>query len=201
MYSLYYLKDRSLVKKGNRSNHIQSHGRIHLSKIKIKGENNYILLDKKTNLRKSDIFIQGNNNKIICGKNCDLNKLKIKMLTDNTILKIGDFTSTGQVDIILEENFNISIGNNCMFSYGIEIRNSDSHKILNDSLERINKGKEIIIEDNVWVGTRVMILKGTHIKNSAVIGACSLVNSLIDEKSLAAGYPAKIIKQNITWER
>ena len=52
------------------------------------------------------------------------------------------------------------------------------------------------IQDNVWLPWRVTILPGVVIGKGAVIGANSLVNKSIPESTLAAGSPAKVLKQN-----
>ena len=96
----------------------------------------------------------------------------------------------------------ILIGNDCMFSYGINIRNTDSHPIYNSNGELINKGKEIIIKDKVWVGMGATILKGCTIEEGCIIGAQSLVTKSIAVKNcIATGVPARIVRENITWER
>ena len=53
----------------------------------------------------------------------------------------------------------------------------------------------IIIEDNFWIGSSVVILDGAIIQKGSVIGANSLVNTLIPENSLAFGSPCKVISK------
>jgi acetyltransferase-like isoleucine patch superfamily enzyme len=53
----------------------------------------------------------------------------------------------------------------------------------------------IEIEDNVWLPWRVFIMPGVTIGKNAIIGANSLINKDIPANSLAAGSPAKIIKE------
>jgi acetyltransferase-like isoleucine patch superfamily enzyme len=52
----------------------------------------------------------------------------------------------------------------------------------------------VIIEDGVWVGADVTILDGVVVGNNSIIAAKSLVNKDIPAYSIAAGIPAKIIK-------
>lgn len=52
----------------------------------------------------------------------------------------------------------------------------------------------IVIEDDVWIGANVVILKGVHIGRKSVIAAGSIVLSDVPAYSLVAGNPAKIIK-------
>lgn len=63
--------------------------------------------------------------------------------------------------------------------------------------------KEIIIENNVWIGARVIVLGGVTIGEGAIIQAGSVVVSDIPKYSIAGGHPAKVFsKRNIeTYER
>lgn len=89
----------------------------------------------------------------------------------------------------------ISIGSNCMIGDSVSIHDFDGHKI--NGKEGI---AEITIEDNVWIGENVTILKGVRIGKGAIIGAGSLVCKDIPSGCIAAGSPAKVIKENAVWE-
>lgn len=70
-----------------------------------------------------------------------------------------------------------------------------------NSKKQMNHSKKIVIEDNVWIGCRNTILKGTVIKKDSVVGANSLVvNKFEEENILIAGNPAHIKRRNIYWE-
>jgi acetyltransferase-like isoleucine patch superfamily enzyme len=53
----------------------------------------------------------------------------------------------------------------------------------------------IVIEDNVWLPWRVFVLPNVTIGSNSVIGGNSLINKTIPAGSLAAGSPAKVIKE------
>jgi acetyltransferase-like isoleucine patch superfamily enzyme len=53
----------------------------------------------------------------------------------------------------------------------------------------------IVIEDDVWIGAHVTILKGVTIHKGAVIGAGSVVTKDIPAYSVAVGNPARVIKE------
>ncbi len=54
--------------------------------------------------------------------------------------------------------------------------------------------KDIVIEDNVWLGSRVIILGGATIGEGAIIQAGSVVVSDIPKYAIAGGHPAKVFK-------
>ena len=55
--------------------------------------------------------------------------------------------------------------------------------------------KDVVIEDNVWLGNRVIILPGVKIGEGAIIQAGSVVTKDIPECAIAGGHPAKVFKQ------
>ena len=54
--------------------------------------------------------------------------------------------------------------------------------------------KRTTIENDVWIGSRVIIMQGVHIGNGAVVGAGSVVTKDVPPYAVVAGVPAKIIK-------
>jgi len=95
----------------------------------------------------------------------------------------------------------VILGNNNLFSWDILLLDTDAHDIQN--LNNADKIKsEIILENDIWIGCRVTLLKGTFIPKGCVIGSSSLVNNKFAfENSLIAGIPAKIVKREIVWDR
>ena len=54
--------------------------------------------------------------------------------------------------------------------------------------------KDVIIDDCVWLGSRVTILPGTHIGEGAIIQAGAVVHGEIPSYAIAGGNPAKVFK-------
>ncbi|MBP7051983.1 MAG: hypothetical protein KBE65_13295 [Phycisphaerae bacterium] len=50
------------------------------------------------------------------------------------------------------------------------------------------------IGDNVWLGSRVMVLKGVTIGANSVVGAGSIVTTSLPANCVAAGVPARVIR-------
>ena len=110
----------------------------------------------------------------------------------NAKVSIGDNSRLKGVYIHTKKE--ISIGKNCLIAAGVNIIDSNGHIL--DSLDR-TKGrdvpKEIIIEDNVWIGLNSIILKGTKIGKNSVVASGSVVKGVFPENSLIAGNPAVLI--------
>jgi acetyltransferase-like isoleucine patch superfamily enzyme len=87
----------------------------------------------------------------------------------------------------------IRIGNNCMFAANVIISDSDWHGIYN-RIRPFRCTKPVTIENNVWLGERVIVNKGVAIGENSVVGAGSVVTKNIPPNSVAAGNPARVIK-------
>ena len=114
------------------------------------------------------------------------------------ILKeIGDNVDIG-IGTIIYSRKGVKIGSNTSIAGQCYIIDSN-HKMKLGKLIREQDmdtaADGIIIGDDVWVAAQCTILKGAIINNGAVIGAQSLVNSVIPENAIAVGTPAKVIKQ------
>ena len=120
----------------------------------------------------------------------------------NPILKIcndcifGDFNHIAAINKIIIGN-GVLTGQNILIedhTHG-ETKNRNDFEILPTMKALVSKGS-IIIEDNVWIGDKVVICPGVTIGKSSIIGANSVVTRDIPPFSVAAGIPAKIIRQN-----
>ena len=87
----------------------------------------------------------------------------------------------------------IEIGNHVDIADECLIIDNDFHGV---GVENPKKAP-IIIGDDVWLATRVMVLKGVVIGKGSVIGAGSIVTKSIPPFSFAAGNPARVIKSDI----
>ena len=110
-------------------------------------------------------------------------------------LTIGDHVNFNN-DCELYCSTKVEIGNDTIFANGVVIRDSDIHRV-----EGATNSAPIKIGNHCWIGTRAIILKGVTIGDGSVIGAGSIVTKDVPPNCLAAGNPARVIKQNIVWYR
>lgn len=108
-------------------------------------------------------------------------------------ISIGDYVliSPG-TQIIASES--ISIGSNTMFASGCYVSDSDWHDTY-DRTRELDKHAPIVIGDNVWLGVRVIVGKGVTIGDNSIIGAGSVVTRDIPANVIAAGNPARMVRE------
>lgn len=93
----------------------------------------------------------------------------------------------------------ISIGHGVAIAENVYIRDNDSHELITSGNYKI-KSSDIKIGNHVWIGANVTILKGVSIGDGSIVAAGSVVTKSIPESCLAAGVPAKVIKENVEWK-
>lgn len=79
------------------------------------------------------------------------------------------------------------------------IYNTDYHPIYDFEGNIINENRDVVIEDNVWVGRKTVVLKGVTLGNGCILGFGSIVSKSIPPHCIAAGMPARVVKENVVW--
>lgn len=88
----------------------------------------------------------------------------------------------------------VSIGADCNIGSHVIMMDSDFHCVAPERRTERPDSAPIVLEDNVWLGARVIVLRGVTIGTGSVIGAGSVVTRDIPARSIAAGQPAKVIR-------
>ena len=88
----------------------------------------------------------------------------------------------------------IVIRDSSMIASDVTITHSDWHDIY-DRTDYVASPKEVIIQENVWIGEKSLILKGSKIGKNSIIGAGSVVSGEVPANVVFAGNPAKEIKK------
>jgi len=108
------------------------------------------------------------------------------------VLELGSGYCNSELKIRVKKH--VKIGHGVAISHDVTILDSDFHPVNG----KVNTSP-VIIGDHVWIGTRVIVLKGVTIGAGAIIGAGSVVTKSIPGGCLAVGNPAKVIKENVVW--
>ena len=196
--------------------------------LNISGENNTVIIKKISpwNTGKITISIAGNNCKFIFEENIYVSQFLNIVIgqihpnfgkIENVYFKIGQNTTFENANITLfNSNSYFDIGENCMFSFGINIFHTDAHPIYSiKSKQIINKVKILKIADHCWIGAGVTILKNVELGHDSIVGWGSVVSknyakdatpdvcrdeSGIPCNCIIAGNPAHIVAHGVTWD-
>lgn len=185
-----------------KNNVVRTEGLFVATKMIINGDSNEIIVHKNSKIENVIFRIHGNNHRIYIGANCAIKSGEIWVEDDGCVLEIGDNTTIEDAHFAVTESTKLIIGKDCMFAKLIEVRTGDSHAIYDqESKKRINLAKDIIIGDHVWVANKATILKGSVIKDGAVVGSNSVITGEVPSNSVIVGNPMRVLKDNIQWER
>lgn len=120
-------------------------------------------------------------------------------------IQVGDHCILGRnVNINAGECKGIFIGDHVAIADGVYVR-SANHKMDKLDVPMMFQGHEcsiieyderefsVVIEDDVWVGARAIILSGAHIGKGSVISAGAVVSGKIPPNSIVLGNPGRVI--------
>jgi maltose O-acetyltransferase len=102
---------------------------------------------------------------------------------DRTFLNYGVSISAHQL---------VRIGQRCLLGAYVMILDNNWHDIIDRT--RTPPSQPVVLEDNVWLGNRVIVLPGVTIGHDAVVGAGAVVVKDIPPRSVAVGNPARVVK-------
>ena len=123
------------------------------------------------------------------------------------LIDFGNDSIIGHDSIVTAgHSYGIYIGNNVSISRSTFIHASnhnidDLDKPIMDqgtscaSINYKDKVYSVVIEDGVWIGSKSVLLSGTHLKKGCVVSAGSVISGQFQEYSVIAGNPGRVIKQ------
>jgi len=183
-------------------------------KIYLKESKGILFVGKNSKLKHCRKISVGKS--LILGDNVEINalsKLGISIGNNVSILKNTIIECTGVIrdlgeGLIIGNNVGIAqncfiqvrgkvvIGNNVILGPNVSIF-SENHNFENSELPVSVQGetrKGVVIEDGVWLGTRVVILDGVTVGKNSIVAAGSIVTKNVVPYTIVGGIPAKLIK-------
>ncbi|MEM8705071.1 MAG: acyltransferase [Actinomycetota bacterium] len=88
----------------------------------------------------------------------------------------------------------VTIGDDVLIGTGCIIIDSDFHRLEPDRRNERDEPEPITLENNVWLGNRVIVHKGVTIGQDSVIAAGSIVTKDVPPGQIWGGAPAKFIR-------
>ncbi len=126
-----------------------------------------------------------------CGKNVNIEK----GAQFSSEVSLGDNSGIG-VDSTIASY--VTIGNNVMMGPECMIY-TQNHAYSDLDVPMCQQGyseaRPVVIDDDVWIGSRVIILPGVHIGRGSIIGAGSVVTKNVEEYTIVGGNPAHLLKR------
>jgi acetyltransferase-like isoleucine patch superfamily enzyme len=120
---------------------------------------------------------------------------------------IGDYCILGENSHIWAAQ-EVRIGDRVLIAHNVNIHDNISHpinsvkrhddfkKIITTGFEETDlKAKPVIIEDDVWIGFNVTILKGVTIGKGAIIGACAVITKDVPPNTIVIAKFENTLKQ------
>lgn len=111
---------------------------------------------------------------------------------DGKNIEIGDCCFINKYSLLDGRGGKLSLGNNVDIAQEVNIwtlshdPHDDSHRVV---------GKDVFIEDHVWIASRATIMPGVRIGRGAVVAAGSIVTKNVPPMAIVAGSPAKVVGQ------
>jgi len=117
-------------------------------------------------------------------------------------ITVGDDVSLGLRPVLIATRAQIRIGNHVMFGPEVTIRGGNHRidivgrlmKSVTDGEKRPEDDPGVVIDDDVWVGARAIILAGVTIGRGAVVGAGAVVTHSVPPYAIAVGNPARVVR-------
>jgi len=107
-------------------------------------------------------------------------------------ISIGDGTFINY-GASISAHASVTIGRNCLIGNYALIMDGDYHDLHDRALP--GACSPIVIEDDVWIGARAIILKGVHIGQGAVVAAGALVTSDVPARTVVGNAPAQVLRK------
>jgi acetyltransferase-like isoleucine patch superfamily enzyme len=178
---------------------IGSFREVNKVRIQFFGTGNKLITDDSVALRGVRIVFLASNATVKIDAACSIRGVLI--VGQNASIHIGERTKFNKpCQLEATNDRKISLGSNCLMA-NVNFYTSDgiNVKALADQAV-VNPAADIVIENHVWIAENSLVLKGSVIQHDSVVAAGSIVSGLIEANSIAAGNPAKVIRQGVTWD-
>jgi len=132
---------------------------------------------------------------IILGRRCNLSNRVSLVAFGKGCISLGSKTFINENSRIVALD-KIDIGDDCLVGDSVSMYDHD-HEHSDKSKPFAKQGyvsAPIIVGNNVWIGSHVVVCKGVTIGENSIIGAGSVVTKSVPANVIAAGIPAKVIK-------
>ncbi len=124
------------------------------------------------------------------------------MLWGGSRLFIGDAATCNGARAVLQQS-SLLIGRDAMLSDEILLQSSPQHTLVDlASMTALNKPDQaLVLAEHVWLGRRSMVMPGVRIGRGAILAAGAVAARNVPDCCAAAGVPAAVIREHVSWCR
>lgn len=174
-------------------------------KISFAGDNNTIKINKG-DFNHLIINVISNNSNIVVKENASIRNSLISVSgEDGQYFEWGSGSTAMNLKVELTEAFaSALVGEDCMFAANVQLRPTDGHAIFDKQTGKVTNKitAPLTIGKHCWIGEGVRFTKNSKIANNTIVGMGSIVTKKFNQEDIIiAGSPAKIIKENVRWDR
>ncbi|UWM86169.1 CatB-related O-acetyltransferase [Streptococcus parauberis] len=139
------------------------------------------------------------------------NKAVLGSVSNYNLISVGN-NSYGVLNVINHsDNYELKIGNFCSIATNVQFIVCGEHRtdtvstfplkvhFMGEKFEAFSNGN-IIVEDDVWIGTNAIIMSGVTLGKGSIIAAGSVVTKSVPAYTIVGGIPAKVIKERFSEE-
>lgn len=137
-----------------------------------------------------------NRGTLTIGNNCMVRSICVRtelVANDDAWLSIGNrcYIHDGTS---IAAYYQVSIGDRVLMGRDCLITDNDQHRIEPERRQELPESEAVVIENDVWLGDRVTVLKGVRIGRGSVVAAGSVVTKDVEPYTVVAGVPARPIR-------
>jgi acetyltransferase-like isoleucine patch superfamily enzyme len=113
---------------------------------------------------------------------------------------VGDHVNLGVRPVLVAALSEIRIGSHVMFGPEVVVIGGGhnvsvtGHFMIEVHEKTGNEDLGVVIDDDVWVGARAMLLRGVHVGRGAVVGAGAVVTKSVPPYAIVSGNPAQVVR-------
>lgn len=120
----------------------------------------------------------------------------IESRTPDSLIEVGAGTVFNNRCVLISEGATIRFGSNCLIGPELHVMDSNSHNLVLESRRQPDpRPMSVEIGDDVFIGSRVTLLKGVQIGNGCIVGAGSVLQPgfIAPPMTIIAGNPGVIV--------
>lgn len=199
---LFRLTHRTRIRRSGTGQRVElNDALLHRCDLELSGPGHTLIIEPGARLWDVTLRLIGENHTVVIGSGARMRGGHFLVEDRGGRLEIGVNTTLFTPMIVCSEGGAIRIGRDCLVAYGLDLRNSDGHSVLDATTrQRVNPPADTTIADHVWLGNNCQVMKGVTIGTHSIIAARAVVTKDVPPHTLAAGLPAKVLRENVDWD-